>query len=212
MLLSEARSVALRLLDSEEGERYNRDGLFTEVDLALRNAQAEVYANAVAMLPSAFTREGNVTATSGVASLTVLAPYSIRRVAENASGHRLMVDSVPYWSSPTNSAESVSLSLLYVPRVVFPATDATAFDWLTISTLSSILDQWMCCVAALNLNIKANKGNQLLATRADRLQETFASVAVIPTSTPINGYQGERSAFGYFMSGPDELRLVTVTW
>jgi hypothetical protein len=212
MLLSAARTRVLNHLDDADGTRFNIDATFTEIDLELRSAQQEVWQECIGTSPSSFTQEGSVTATSGVASLTSLAPALILSVATYAGGVREKVSPMRLVNQPQNYTSTRDLRITYVPRVSFPASASNEFAWGARTTGIDFLNALTCALAAKSLSIKIRMNNPPLDDRIQDLTRKVREMLAIPgwAVLPLDPYSdpGCDSGLGFVMTAPDTLQLV----
>jgi hypothetical protein len=212
MLLSEARTRVALMVDDADAVRWST----TNIDEALRTAQAEVWQLAAFAAPAHFAVESTSLSSSaaGVLNLASLAPLKILALHTYNGGQRLNILPLHRTEALANSAGVVACAITYVPRVTFPASAATAFTWGHASiTDTGTLDALMCCLAATELLITEAKTNPVLEQRKAELRDAIttrhaqASWAVLPL---FGGDGSGESGLGYIMTAPDQAQLVLV--
>lgn len=214
MLLSEARARVLRLVD-DDSSKYNVDGLFTDIDDALKTAQIETWQTAVASGNSIFVIEAPLTTgATGIGDLTTIKPMKLVNVALKNGTQRLTVPPARFDEAPTNAGAGLILAIAYVPRVAFPSASGNPFVWASanIADLSPLLDKLMCVIAASELKIIENEDNNGMERRKTELRLAVSEMLSIPSWSvlPLDGFSAERrgSGFAYVMPAPDTLQLV----
>jgi hypothetical protein len=177
MLLSEARTRLLKLVDDHEGVRFDADGDAVELDAALRTGQAEAWALAVQSNRALFRLTASVSSSSaGLVDLTSLgAMLPLESVAMTQGPWRGKV-------SPASISEAAplvegvhTLSVAYLPLAVFPASAGTAFAWWNAAAVAPHLDMLTLCFAASDLLIKDAAVNQALELRKAELRDTITA-------------------------------------
>src|SRR5689334_13195996 len=127
MLLSEARTRTLNLVDDADGVKYPGS---TEVDDALGTAQEEVYHLLIGGGANLFTQEAAISSSAaGVVDLTTIKPLKLVNLAESVSGGRLTINPARFYEAPITATGALALLIAYVARPVFPASASTAFAW-----------------------------------------------------------------------------------
>lgn len=217
MLLSEARTKVLKLLDDESGARYDADGSKSEVDTALKTAQGEAWTEAVSAGANLFQTEAAFSSSSaGVVDLSSITPRRIVNVALANGTTRLAVLPVRLDDVLTTYASIVTLRVAYVPGVTFPAGAGSSFVWGSASVAADVvapIEALMCAIAASDIAPKDATVNALLERRKDELRASIRKLASVPgwTIMPLGAPTGrsKRAAFGYVTgTAPHTLQLV----
>jgi hypothetical protein len=95
MLLSEARTKVLKLLDDEDGARYDAAADSSELDIALKSAMGEAWTQAIANGADLFVQEASFSSDStGLVDLSASKVRRIDNVAQIISTTRLTVPCV----------------------------------------------------------------------------------------------------------------------
>lgn len=214
MLLNVGRARVLKMVDDEDGDRFDEAGDSAEVDAALATGQQEVAQLAFNTGSNIFAQETTVTTSSaGVANLTSIKPHRIDYVSISVGGERLNVSPVRFDEAPANASGVQTLGIVYVARPTFPATPSDPFVWGHANvTSTAILDQLMCVIAACDLLITEGEVNRVLEQRKEELKAAVLSTFSVPgwSVTPIDSFTvgGRDSGLGYIMTAPDTLQLV----
>jgi hypothetical protein len=215
MSLTTARSTIERMVDDADGEKYNRDGLNTELDFALTTAQAEVWQSVVNAGSNIFNVETSLTTSSaGVADLTSLRPIKLLNVAVTAAaGQRLTVPPIRIDQAPINNASTWTLMITYVGRCSFPANPGDPFVWGSAGIdVTTLFDTLTCSIAASQLLIKEGIQNPALEQRKTELRAAVQQTLSVPTWSvmPLDQFVRSRFMSGmyYILTSVDHLQLV----
>lgn len=218
MILSEARTRLLRLVDDEtDRSRFPTDG---ELDNALGTGQQEAWSAAVMANRSMFTQETLLsTLADGSLALTTIKPMMpLGAVSENANGWRLKCSPGRLDDGVQNALGIRQLRIAYVPRAIFPALATDAFVWGSVNiTQTNLLDQLMLVCAAGELMVKVGAVNPALEKRKDELRVAVAATlsgtgwTTIPLDN-LTGMGAAESFYQYVMTAPDVLQLVIRRW
>lgn len=212
MLLSEGRSRVRRFTDSVNDPRFSD----ADIDDALKTAQLEAWQFAVAQGTRIFQLEASVTTSGqGVADLTTIKPIDIINVSLFSGSTRLVVSPCRHDEAPTFVTSALTLKIVYVPRVSFPAGPSSAFVWGTAAiTSTDTMDSLMCAIAASELKVTEAEVNAGLEARKNELKVSVASQLSIPgwSVRPLDSFTvGDRDAgMSWLMTAPDTLQLARV--
>jgi hypothetical protein len=215
MLLSEARTRALKMVDDAPADKYDT----TEVADALRVAQGEVWGLVLSSGSNVFNTQASFSSSGvGVLDLSSVAPRRLVSVSQYLSGSRLTVRPARLDEGPSNLALATTLSVVYVPDVTFPAGEGNAFVWGGTTIAESIrvlLDSLLVGIAALELKPKEGEVNKGLQQRVDEKRAAVLELVSVPgwSVMPLDSMAGgrvSRASFRYVVTGPHTLQLVQV--
>jgi hypothetical protein len=214
--LTQARTALLELVDDEDGVRFNADGLFTTVDRALKTGQKEAWKRAFGSGTNTIHTKGTFTSSSaGVVDLTSVKPKRLVNVAYATGGQRLNVKPVRWEAAPTDYRSAVSLEVVYVPAVSFPASGAASFVWVNANVEGEVFEELMLFLAAGSLLPKEAVNNPTWKERKQELIEAVEAEVSVPSWSvmPLDAFakrQQRRAPFSYVVTGPHTLQLVQV--
>lgn len=182
LILSEARTLVLDHSDDVSGARYNADGTFAKVDIALKSALSRCIADYVGEGGDNFNEETTVSTTSsGTADLSSLGLIDIRSVLVSSSPSFGKVR--PIRRQDRQYVDQVVRSIVvgYVREYALPGNEAHPLVGVTTVAANSwpAFDNWICARAALQLGIKNNELRAaLVALEADCRASALARVRI----------------------------------
>lgn len=183
-----------------------------EITSALEVAQEEVWQLVVDSGANLFYQTAALTSSStGAVDLSGIKPLKIANVSWEQSGVTLQIPPARLFDGLLNVQQSWPISLVYVPRAVFPASPSAEFVWSQSSISMTTLDQLLCHVAASQVWIKT--GEPPLASLEQRkveLQKSVENLINIPTwsVTPLGPVGSRNSGMYWRRSAHDTLQLV----
>jgi hypothetical protein len=217
MLLSEAQTKVLKLLDDESGVRFDAANDKAEVNIALKSAQGEAWTEAVSAGANLFMQEAAFTSsTAGAVDLTSVIPRRIVNVTQVSGTTRLAVLPVRLDDVLATLASAVTLRVAYIPGVTFPALVSDPFVWGSSSVAADVqapLSNLMCAIAAGDLAPKDAAVNAMLERRKEELRASIRKLMSVPgwSVIPLGGATGrtKRASFDYCAgTAPHTLQLV----
>jgi hypothetical protein len=217
MLLSEARTKVLKLLDDEDGARYDAAADSSELDIALKSAMGEAWTQAIANGADLFVQEASFSSDStGLVDLSASKVRRIDNVAQIISTTRLTVPCVNLSDIVNTMASVVTLKIAHIPGVTYPSAAGNAFVWGSSTLADDVaapLNNLMCTLAACDLAPKDENLTKALQNRKDDLRSTLRLLASAQgwSVTPLGGLSGrsKRASFAYVAGiAPYKLQLV----
>jgi hypothetical protein len=191
---------------------------FTDAEIldALTTAQAETFLAATRLAPGLFATETSVSSSAnGSVSLSTLDPLRLVQVSTTLdSGARTPVRPARFSDGYANAAGITALKLVYIPKVVFPSSGSTVFDWAGVEVPQ--LDELLCLTAASTLKVMEAEANRQLSERKAELVESLRMLwDGTPTAYAIPMAVAWRSSrlvhsrsLAYLMTAPQTLQLV----
>lgn len=216
MILSEAKVRLAKAVDDVDNDSYDA----TELTDALKSVHGEAWTTALSGPRKYFRTTATVPASAaGVVDLTAYAPRKLIAVSQIQGQGRLFVMPARPEEAPFTYKLGASLEVVYIPDVVFPAADGTAFVWGTAAAMPSLslqLDGLLIALAAQELKTKKNEVLAGLQARVDAKRQGV--IDAIPStswsSLPLDSWTARRgrhtAPFKYIETAPHTLQLVLV--
>jgi hypothetical protein len=217
LILSEARTKTLKLLDDEDGSRFDAAGDSTELDIALKSAMGEAWTFAVSNGADLFVTESSFSSDStGLVDLSSVKVRRIDNVAQIIGTTRLTVPCVNLSDVVNTMAQVVTLKIAHIPGVTFPTAAPNAFVWGSSTLADDVaapINNLMCAIAATDLEPKRAQRSAALGERKNDLRAALKALSSSQgwSVTPLGGLSGrsKRASFAYVAGiAPYKLQLV----
>jgi hypothetical protein len=203
VLLSEARTQVIQMLDDPDNVRFSQ----SEVDTALRVALMTCVSKA-SSCSSLVDSVVSITPSSGVASLSAHAPIKIKNVSMVIGSLAVAVnrvgDSAVHQTAEVNTPVTVRL----VKTPTFPASAGTAFSYGNSISDNPTIDMLIVAEAALALIIKDREQPAVLVNQIASLYDTLQNYQQTVRSYKLGDNTTIEMPYGYTVTGYD----LTLKW